>query len=58
MCVALTYRAKERDIDVPTLNSITLSNQKQMEHAIDLIEQTGLHKVGILGLSFSPGRMM
>jgi GDP-mannose 6-dehydrogenase len=29
---ALVYRAKERDVEVPVLGSILLSNQKQIEH--------------------------
>ena len=49
---ALTYRAKERDVDVPVLNAIIQSNKLHIERAIELVENTGRHKVGILGLSF------
>jgi GDP-mannose 6-dehydrogenase len=51
---ALVYRAKEKDVEVPVLNAIAISNQKQIEHAIDLIEEAGSNRIGILGLSFKP----
>ncbi len=49
---ALTYRAKERDVNVPVLNAIIQSNKLHIERAIDMIENTGKHKIGVLGLSF------
>jgi GDP-mannose 6-dehydrogenase len=49
---ALVYRAKERDVETPLLNAILPSNQKQIQRGIDLVETTGRHKIGILGLSF------
>lgn len=52
---ALVYRAKELDIEVPLLNAILPSNRHQIQRAIDLVEQTGNKKVGILGLSFKAG---
>jgi GDP-mannose 6-dehydrogenase len=52
---ALAYRAKERDIDIPLLNSILPSNRRQIEHAIEMVERTGKKKVGLLGLSFKAG---
>jgi len=52
---ALLHRAKRRDIDLPTLSSMPLSNEHHLQRGMDLIEQTGLKKIGIVGLSFKPG---
>lgn len=51
---AILYRAKERDLEVPLLSSLIPSNQNQIERGIKLVENTGCHRVGILGLSFKP----
>ncbi|NSW52305.1 MAG: UDP-glucose/GDP-mannose dehydrogenase family protein [Anaerolineae bacterium] len=52
---AILYRAKELDIDVPMLGSILQSNHGHVQTAIRMVEKTGKHKVGVLGLSFKPG---
>lgn len=52
---ALLYRAKERDLELPVLSNVLLSNQRQTERGIALIENTGRKKVGVLGLSFKAG---
>ena len=49
---ALVHRAKERDLDLPLLNAVLQSNRQQLQHGIELIERTGRHKIGVLGLSF------
>ncbi len=49
---ALLYRAKERDVECPTLNAILPSNQHQTQRGITLIERTRCRKIGVLGLSF------
>jgi GDP-mannose 6-dehydrogenase len=49
---ALTYRAKERDVNVPMLNALMESNRQHIERGIELVEETHRHKIGILGLSF------
>jgi GDP-mannose 6-dehydrogenase len=51
---ALTHRAKEEDVSVPMLDSILVSNQRQIERAVELVLRTGRKKVGVLGLSFKP----
>lgn len=51
---AITYKAKELDLEVPLLRAISTTNHSQIEAAYDLIRKTGRKKVGILGLSFKP----
>ena len=52
---ALTYKARSLDLDLPLLNSILPSNQKQVEKGIKMIADKGNKKVGILGFSFKAG---
>ena len=51
---ALTHKAKEMDVNAPMLNSILVSNQFQIERAVELALRTGRKRVGVLGLSFKP----
>jgi GDP-mannose 6-dehydrogenase len=52
---ALQYRAKELDLEVPVIQSILDSNRQQIQHALDLIAETGSRSVGLLGFSFKAG---
>src|SRR5687767_5001299 len=52
---ALQYRAKEVDLDMPVIQSILGSNRLQIEHALDLVMQSGRKRVGLLGFSFKAG---
>ena len=52
---ALTYKARVSDIDVPILNAIIPSNQRQIEKGLAMITGKGSKKVGILGFSFKAG---
>jgi GDP-mannose 6-dehydrogenase len=52
---ALQYRAKEVDVEMPVIQSILRSNQNQIQHAIDMVIETGRKKVGLLGFSFKAG---
>jgi GDP-mannose 6-dehydrogenase len=52
---ALQYRAKELDVDMPVVQSILGSNRLQIDHAVDLVVQTGRKRVGLLGFSFKAG---
>lgn len=52
---ALSYKARSLDLDVPVLNAILPSNQRQIESAIDMIVRKENRKVGILGFAFKAG---
>jgi len=52
---ALTYRATERDVDVPLLRAVLASNEEHLTTAIRMVEQHGRRSVGVLGLSFKAG---
>jgi GDP-mannose 6-dehydrogenase len=52
---ALTYRAKQLDIDLPLLQAIIPSNQSHLERAVDAILSTRRKRIGVLGLSFKAG---
>jgi GDP-mannose 6-dehydrogenase len=52
---ALTYRAKELDVEIPLLQSIMPSNQQHIDRAVQAVLLSGKRKVGLLGLSFKAG---
>lgn len=52
---AITYKARELDLDTPLLNSLMISNQKQVENAFNLISKLNTKKIGFAGLSFKAG---
>jgi GDP-mannose 6-dehydrogenase len=52
---ALGYKAKELDVEVPVLSAILPSNRRQVERAVEMVLQTGLRRVGVLGFSFKAG---
>lgn len=52
---ALVYRARFQDVDCPLLNAVLPSNQRQIQHGIELVERTRRKKIGVLGLSFKAG---
>lgn len=52
---AMQYRARELDLEMPVIQSILGSNQLQIQHAIDMIVETGKKSVGLLGFSFKAG---
>jgi GDP-mannose 6-dehydrogenase len=51
---AITHRAREKNLDLPVLDSILRSNTLQIQLALDTIERAkgAGKKVGVLGLSF------
>lgn len=52
---AVMYKAKSLDMDLPLINSILPSNQRQVEKGIKMIVDKGNRKIGILGFSFKAG---
>jgi GDP-mannose 6-dehydrogenase len=52
---ALSYKARSLDLDLPVLNAILPSNQRQIERAIEMITSKGKRKVGVLGFAFKAG---
>ncbi|MGA9119725.1 MAG: nucleotide sugar dehydrogenase [Bacteroidota bacterium] len=52
---ALMYQAKRLDIDVPLIQSLMLSNQKQVDNVVARITALGKKRIGFLGFSFKAG---
>lgn len=52
---ALRTLARDLYIDVPVINSISLSNEIQKQNAVEAIMSKGKRNIGILGLSFKAG---
>lgn len=52
---ALMYKGKSLDMDLPLINAILSSNQRQIEKGIKMIVEKGNKKIGILGFSFKAG---
>lgn len=52
---ALKTIAHDYYLNTPVLNAIELSNDKQKEIVIKMIEQYGKRKIGVLGISFKEG---
>ena len=52
---ALSYRARQLDIETPVLTATMVSNEKQITRAFDMVRATGAKRVGILGLAFKAG---
>ena len=52
---AVSYKAKELDVEVPVLSAITATNKLQVERALDMVLSMGNKQVGVLGFSFKAG---
>lgn len=52
---ALTYKARTLDLDLPILNAILPSNERQIERGLRMVMDKGHKRVGILGFSFKAG---
>ena len=52
---ALTHRARSMDLELPILNAILPSNERQIRNGIRMIVGKGNRRVGILGFSFKAG---
>lgn len=52
---ALTYKARTLDLDLPILNAILPSNERQVERGLRMVMATGHRRIGVLGFSFKAG---
>jgi GDP-mannose 6-dehydrogenase len=52
---ALTYVGKINDVTTPMLGNVMGSNRAHIDHALDLVINSGRKKVGMIGLSFKAG---
>ena len=52
---ALMYKARNLDLELPILNAILPSNERQVEIGVRMVMQKENRKIGILGLSFKAG---
>ncbi len=52
---ALTYKAKLRDLQLPIISSILLSNELQVARGVQMIMGKGSRRIGVLGFSFKAG---
>lgn len=52
---ALRTLAHDLYVEVPVINAINPSNERQKKNAVDIIESKGQRRIGILGLSFKAG---
>ena len=52
---ALGYKARSLDLELPLLNSILPSNQRQVERGYSMITAKGKRRIGVLGFSFKAG---
>ncbi|WP_296590373.1 nucleotide sugar dehydrogenase [Roseibium sp.] len=52
---AVSHLAKTLGVELPMIDALMPSNQKQIDQAVDLVERTGAKKVAVLGVAFKPG---
>ncbi|HKA43524.1 MAG TPA: nucleotide sugar dehydrogenase [Burkholderiales bacterium] len=49
------YLAKSRDVELPMLGNVLVSNRAHVDHAITKVLASGCRRVGMIGLSFKTG---
>ena len=52
---ALGYKGRDLDLDLPLLNSLIPTNDRQVDRAVDRVLGYGVRKVSVLGISFKAG---
>ena len=52
---ALLHRARHEDLDLPLLQAVMRSNERQAQRGVEMVLKTGKKRVAVLGLSFKAG---
>jgi GDP-mannose 6-dehydrogenase len=52
---AVTYKARELDVETPLLAAVLETNRRQIERAVQMVLRTGRKRIGVLGFSFKAG---
>ena len=52
---AITYHARQHDVEVPVLAATLESNRLHIERATEMVLEAGHRRIGVLGLSFKEG---
>jgi len=52
---ALTYKGRALDLDLPLLNALLPSNERQVERGFKMVAEKEKRKIGVLGFSFKAG---
>ena len=52
---ALTYKARQLDVDAPMLAAALESNKRLVQRAYETILGTGARRIGVLGMAFKAG---
>ena len=52
---AITTMGADDGISVPMMTGINVSNQLHIQHAVDLVLESNVRKIGLIGLSFKHG---
>ena len=52
---AVAHIAQEQGVNLPLIDSLGASNKQHIEHAVRMVRNTKVKKVGVLGLAFKQG---
>jgi GDP-mannose 6-dehydrogenase len=52
---ALTFKGRDLDLELPLLNSLTVTNAQQIERAVEMVAARGVRNISFLGISFKSG---
>ncbi len=52
---ALAFKGRDLDLDLPLLNSVLVTNRRQVERALDIVAEYGERDIAFLGISFKAG---
>lgn len=52
---AMTWAARSKDLDLPMLNSLAVSNESQVRNAVRVVLAHGRKKIAVLGFAFKGG---